>query len=247
MIERYVRPWLEGQGFHLSILWDPTDAQRFLLGLGFTLGLAIASVLLSLVIGVLGVALKSSPWRPVRQAVTAYVELFRNTPLLAQLYFFYFGLGSLLPMVEDADGHTGRMIGNFQWAVIVLGLHSGAFQIEALRGSIDAVPRSTIEAAQALGLHGRKLFRHLILPLALRNSLPALGNSLAQAVKSTSVAYAIAVPELLYACNRIWTDNFNVAEMMQVLLLMYFILLGGCALLMSRIEARFRLPGYHSR
>ena len=104
MIERYVRPWLEGQGFHLSILWDPTDAQRFLLGLGFTLGLAIASVLLSLVIGVLGVALKSSPWRPVRQAVTAYVELFRNTPLLAQLYFFYFGLGSLLPMVEDADG-----------------------------------------------------------------------------------------------------------------------------------------------
>jgi len=85
------------------------------------------------------------------------------------------------------------------------------------------------------------------LPRALGRLRPALGKSLAQSGKSTSVAYAIAVPGLLYACNRIWTDNFNVAEMMQVLLLTYFILLGACAWLMSKIEARYRLPGYQSR
>ena len=241
------REWLIEHGLNLTILWDPADGRRFLLGLGLTLALAVLAVALSLAIGVAGAAVKGSRFAAGRKAINAYVEVFRNTPLLAQMYFFFFGVGSLLPMVVNEQGEQVRLLGSFGWAVIVLGLHSGAFQIEALRGSIDAVPRSTIEAAQALGLHGRELFRHLILPLALRNSLPALGNSLAQAVKSTSVAYAIAVPELLYACNRIWTDNFNVAEMMQVLLLTYFILLGGCALLMSRIEARFRLPGYHSR
>jgi len=117
--------------------------------------------------------------------------------------------------------------------------------VEAIRGSLDAVPRSTIEAAQSLGLNPAQTFRKVVLPLALRNALPSVGNSLVQAVKATSVAYAIAVPELTYAANRIWSDNLNVPEMMVVLFITYFTLLGLVSMGMRAIERRLTLPGYH--
>ena len=84
---------------------------------------------------------------------------------------------------------------------------------------------------------------HSGLPLALWNSLPAAGNTVVQTIKSTSTAYAIAVPELLYASNRIWSDNFNVAEMMQVLLLVWLLLIGLSSWLLRRLEYHLRLPG----
>lgn len=239
----HVRAWMVEHGLNLTILWDGADARRFAMGLLLTLALAGLSVLASLVIGVAGVALQGSGVATARGAVQGYVELFRNTPLLAQMYFFFFGVGSLLPMVRDDGGEAVRMVGSFAWAVIVLGLHSGAFQIEALRGSIAAVPRSTIEAAEALGLNRVQIFRRVIWPLALRNSLPALSNSIAQCIKATSVAFAIAVPELTYACNRIWSDSFNVPVMILVLLATYLIMIGAVSHGMKIVERRLRLPG----
>jgi len=238
-----IREWMVEHGLNLTILWDPVDGRRFVLGLLLTLALAGLSIVLSLVIGVAGAALKGSRLAPVQKALAAYVEVFRNTPLLAQMYFFFFGIGSLLPMVVNEHGEQVRLLGGFGWAVIVLGLHSGAFQIEALRASIDAVPRSTVEAAQALGLSRLQIFRQVVGPLALRNSLPALSNSIAQTIKATSVAFAIAVPELTYACNRIWSDSFNVPVMIQILLVTYLLLIGGVSVLMRAIERRLQLPG----
>jgi len=238
-----VREWMVEHGLNLTILWDPVDGRRFMLGLLLTLALASLSIVLSLAIGVAGAALKGSRLAPVQKAVAAYVEVFRNTPLLAQMYFFFFGIGSLLPMVVNEQGEQVRLLGGFGWAVIVLGLHSGAFQIEALRASIDAVPRSTVEAAQALGLSQLQIFRQVVGPLALRNSLPALSNSIAQTIKATSVAFAIAVPELTYACNRIWSDSFNVPVMIQILLATYLLLIGGVSALMRAIERRLQMPG----
>ena len=237
------REWLIGHGFNLTILWDPADGRRFVLGLALTLALAALSIALSLAIGVAGAALKGARFAAGQQAVAAYVEVFRNTPLLAQMYFFFFGVGSLLPMVVNEQGEQVRLLGSFGWAVIVLGLHSGAFQIEALRGSMDAVPRSTVEAAEALGLNRLQIFRRVVAPLALRNSLPALSNSIAQTIKATSVAFAIAVPELTYACNRIWSDSFNVPVMIQILLATYLLLIGAVSALMRTIERRLQLPG----
>lgn len=237
------REWLIEHGLNLTILWDPADGRRFLLGLGLTLALAVLAVALSLAIGVAGAAVKGSSFAAGQKAINAYVEVFRNTPLLAQMYFFFFGVGSLLPMVVNEHGEQVRLLGSFGWAVIVLGLHSGAFQIEALRGSIDAVPRATVEAAEALGLSRLQIFRQVIAPLALRHSLPALSNSIAQTIKATSVAFAIAVPELTYACNRIWSDSFNVPVMIQILLVTYLLLIGGVSAGMRAIERRLQLPG----
>ena len=238
MSEISLRLWLEQHGLLLSIVWDPMDRQRFLLGLGLTLGLSVASIGLSLILGVFGAAGLGSR-RPLWRGISsAYVALFRNTPLLVQLFFFYFGVGALLPLVDGV-----RLLNGTQWAIIVIGLHNGAFQAQNLRAGIDAVPHSTLQAAAAFGLQGRTVLVHIVLPLALRNSLPAMGNTVVQTIKSTSIAYAIAVPELLYASNRIWSDNFNVAEMMQVLLVVWLLLIGVSSWLLRRLEAHLRLPG----
>ena len=238
MSEVNLRLWLEQHGLSLSIVWDPMDRQRFLLGLGLTLLLSLASIALSLLIGVVGAAGLGSRQGLWRGISGAYVALFRNTPLLVQLFFFYFGVGALLPLVDGV-----RLLNGTQWAIIVIALHSGAFQAVNLRAGIDGVPRATLQAAAALGMQERTVLRHIVLPLALRNSLPAMGNTVVQTIKSTSIAYAIAVPELLYASNRIWSDNFNVAEMMQVLLLIWLLLIGLSSWLLRRLEYHLRLPG----
>lgn len=238
MSEVNLRLWLEQHGLSLSIVWDPIDRQRFLLGLGLTLLLSLASIALSLLIGVVGAAGLGSRQGLWRGISGAYVALFRNTPLLVQLFFFYFGVGALLPLVDGV-----RLLNGTQWAIIVIALHSGAFQAVNLRAGIDGVPRATLQAAAALGMQERTVLRHIVLPLALRNSLPAMGNTVVQTIKSTSIAYAIAVPELLYASNRIWSDNFNVAEMMQVLLLVWLLLIGLSSWLLRRLEYHLRLPG----
>ncbi|WP_437882343.1 amino acid ABC transporter permease [Pseudomonas sp. LRF_L74] len=235
--------WLAG----LPAFASGADARRYLDGVRMTLELSLWSLSLSLLIGVLGAWMKASRLKPLRLAVGGYIELFRNTPLLAQVYFFYFGLGSLLPMASQADGSTERMVGNFSWAVIVLGLHAGAFKVEALRSGVDAVPAATLEAAAALGLSPLQVYRKVVLPLALRNALPAIGNSMVQGVKATSVAYAIAVPEMMSAANRLWTENFNVLQMMPVVLATYLLLVLAVTLLFKGLERGLRLPGYHYR
>lgn len=243
MTDSDLQTWLDGHGLVLSVLWDPLDRSRLVEGLGLTLGMALTCGLASLLIGALGVIAQRSarPW--VRGLVNGYVALWRSTPLLVQLFFLYFGLGALLPLTQGSDGSEVRLLDGTGWAIIAIALYSGAFQIEALRAGIDAVPDGLREAAVALGLHGRPLWLHILLPLALRNSLPAVGNNLIQTLKATSVAYAVAAPELLYAANRIWSDRFNVGEMMQVLLVTWLVLIGGSSWLLGRLEAHLRLPG----
>jgi polar amino acid transport system permease protein len=130
------------------------------------------------------------------------------------------------------------------WAVIGLSLYAGSFNVEIFRAGIEAVPRETIEAAEALGYTRLKAYAHIILPLALRISLPALNNNLVNLIKTTTIAYAIAVPEMLYVANQIWSDELNVPEMMNVLLVIYLFLVGVLVYAMGRWERALRVPGY---
>jgi polar amino acid transport system permease protein len=128
--------------------------------------------------------------------------------------------------------------------VICLSLYAGAFNVEIFRAGIEAVPRETLEAAEALGYSRLKAYLHVVLPLAFRISLPALNNNLVNLVKTTTIAYAIAVPEMLYVANQIWSDELNVAEMMNVLLVIYVSLVGVLVYGMGRWERMMRIPGY---
>ena len=142
----------------------------------------------------LAAGLASFKW--LRLVVAGFISLFRNTPPLVQIYFFYFGLGYVLPRVPDASGSLQPLLSNVQWAIISLSLFAGAFNIEIFRSGIEAVSRSTIEAAESARLFALADLSQRRPAAGLPRRLPALGNNLVNLVKTTNLAYAIAVPEL---------------------------------------------------
>jgi polar amino acid transport system permease protein len=231
--------WLhDTTGINLTIFYDAFDRGRFASGFWMTVKLSVVCIVLSVVIGIAGAWVQGSRFRIARTIVHWYIQAFRNTPPLVQLYFFYFGLGSLL------KGVTGPYVTNVTWAIISLSFFAGAFNVEIFRSGIEAVPRTTIEAAESLGFSRLSTYLRIVFPLAFRISLPALNNNLVNLVKTTTLAYAIAVPEMLYVSSQIWSDELNVPVMMNVLLLAYFFLVGVLVVLMNRWERAIKVPGF---
>lgn len=236
--------WLyETTGINLSIFYDAFDRAHFLAGLLVTLRLSAVCIVLSVVIGIIGAWLQESRLKFVRVLVYWYIQFFRNTPPLVQLFFFYFGLGGLLTSTTSTGGHV-PLVGNFTWAIVSLSFFAGAFNTEIFRSGVQAISGTTIEAAQSLGFSRLRTYLLIVFPLALRISLPALANNLVNLVKTTTLAYAIAVPEMLYVTSQIWSDELNVPELMNVLLVCYVILAGALAYLMRRWERALHLPGF---
>ena len=244
-IPDWFRELYQSTGLNFTVFYDAYDWNRYVSGLKMTLLLSVTTILLSLVIGAIGALIQSGPSRLLRGLVNAFVVIFRNTPPLVQLFFFYFGLGTMLPATEAASGMREPLLNNVQWAIISLSLFAAAFNVEIFRSGIEAVPKTTIEAAEALGYKRFKAYRHIVLPLAIRVCLPALNNNLVNLLKTTTLAYAIAVPETLYALKQIWSESQNVLEMMILLLATYGVLVGVLVWLMHRWERAMHIPGYH--
>lgn len=231
-------------GINLPFLYDDYDRNRMIDGFFMTVKLSVVCLFFSVIIGIVGAWLQNSPLKWTRRIVNGYIQLFRNTPPLVQLYFFYFAIGTILPKVANDYGGQEPMLGSFAWAVISLSFFAGAFNVEIFRSGIEAVPNSTIEAAEALGFSRLQIYKDITLPLAFRVILPALNNNLVNLVKTTTLAYAIAVPEMLYEANQIWSDNVNVTEMMLFMLLSYFLLVGILVYGMNRWERAMKIPGF---
>ena len=231
-------------GINLPFLYDSYDRNRMIEGFFMTVKLSVVCLFFSVIIGMIGAWLQGSPLKWTRRIVNGYIQLFRNTPPLVQLYFFYFAIGTILPKVANDYGGEEPILGSFAWAVISLSFFAGAFNVEIFRSGIEAVPDSTIEAAEALGFSRLQVYKDITLPLAFRVILPALNNNLVNLVKTTTLAYAIAVPEMLYEANQIWSDNVNVTEMMLFMLLSYFLLVGVLVFGMHRWERAMKIPGF---
>lgn len=236
--------WLNDRtGLNFSVFTDSFDGGRFLTGLITTIELSVLCMVLSVLLGLLGVWLLDIGRVP-RAIVRGYVQVFRNTPPLVQLAFFYFALGGLLPAITDISGTPVPPISGFGWAVVSFSLFAGAFNVEIFRSGIEAVPSAMVEAADSLGYTRLQLYRHVLFPLGLRICLPALTNNMVNLVKTTTLAYAIAVPELLYAAAQIWGEVMNVREMMDLLLVVYIVLIALLVWVMERWERALRVPGY---
>lgn len=231
-------------GINLTFIHDEFDRDRLLDGFLTTIELSLICLALSVLIGIVGAWLQGSRLVWTRRIVQGYIQFFRNTPPLVQLYFFYFAIGGLLPTVEGRFGLPEPLIGNYAWAVLSLSFFAGAFNVEIFRSGIEAIPESTVEAADSLGFNRLQIYAWIVLPLAFRVCLPALNNNLVNLVKTTTLAYAIAVPEMLYMANQIWSDSVNVPEMMTFLLIAYVLLVGVLVGFMHRWERAMRLPGY---
>jgi polar amino acid transport system permease protein len=239
---QFVWDWFRGlyeaTGINLTIFYDAFDRGRFASGFWMTVKLSVVCIVASVAIGVVGAWIQGSRFRTARTLVYWYIQAFRNTPPLVQLYFFYFGLGALL------KGVGGPLVSNVTWAIVSLSFFAGAFNVEIFRAGVEAVPRTTLEAAESLGFSRLQAYVRVVLPLAFRISLPALNNNLVNLVKTTTLAYAIAVPEMLYVSSQIWSDELNVPVMMNVLLICYFVLVGIVVYAMHRWERAIRVPGF---
>lgn len=239
----WFRQFYERTGINLTFIYDDFDRARMIKGFVLTIELAIITIVLSILIGVFGAWLQGSRFVWMRRIIAGFISFFRNTPPLVQIYFFYFGIGYLLPRVSDGAGAFVPMISNLQWAIISLSLFAGAFNIEIFRSGIEAVPKAMVEAATGFGFTRWQIYRLVVLPIALRVCLPALGNNLVNLVKTTNLAYAIAVPELLYVSKQIWSDATNVREMMVFVLVAYLVLVFALVWVLNGIERRLAVPG----
>jgi polar amino acid transport system permease protein len=237
--------WLNtSYGVNLSVFYDPYDRVRFARGLWTTVWLSLVSIGFSVLIGIIGAWAQGARSRVLRTIVRAYIQFFRNTPPLIQLYFFYFAVGSYVPLVATDTGQLAPAVGSLFWAVVSLSFFAGAFNVEIFRSGIEAVPHSMIETVESLGYTRSQAYRHVIFPIAFRFCLPALTNNLVNLVKTTTLTYAIAVPELIYVSAQIWSDALNVREMMNLLLVIYLTLVGILVFVMRRWERALRMPGF---
>lgn len=239
----YFRSLYDATGLNFNVFYDRYEFDRFLAGASNSLQLIFWTLSLSLVIGVIGAWAQKSRNIVLRVTMDAYIQAFRNTPPMIQLLFFFFGLGTLMPTV-DMGGYSQPLISSFGWAIISLGIFGGAFNVEIFRSGLEAVPDSTLEAAESLCFSRWQTYLYIALPLAFRISLPALTNNLVSLAKTTSLAYVIAVPEMTYVLNQVWSDNVNVPEMMLLLFLFYIIVVTALASVLHFIERKVALPGY---
>jgi len=232
--------WLDDRyGLNFSPFTDAFDGERILLGLRTTVELSLTCIVLSILLGLIGAWMLSTRSRLAQGVVRFYVQAFRNTPPLVQLAFFYFAVGGLLPSAGRSP-----LIDGYGWAVISFSLLAGAFNVEIFRSGVEAVPSMMVEAAAGLGFSRLQTYRYVLAPLGLRICLPALTNNLVNLVKTTTLAYAIGVPELLYAAGQIWSEVMNVREMMYLLLVIYIALIAILVWVMERWERALRIPGY---
>jgi polar amino acid transport system substrate-binding protein len=153
-------------------------------GAAMTLGLSLASFLIACPFGLLLAVLRLYAGGLARMAAAAYVEVFRGTPLLLQLYVLYFGIADLI------------RLGPVTAAILGLGLNYAAYEAEVHRGALLSLPRGQSEAARALGLNEIQTLRHVLLPQSLRNALPALTNDFVALLKDSSLVSVITVVEL---------------------------------------------------
>ncbi|MEM5318147.1 amino acid ABC transporter permease [Paraburkholderia sp. JHI869] len=193
-------------------------------GVEVTLGLTAVSTVLGGALGIAGASLAVAGPRWVRALVASYVELIRNTPFLVQLFFVFFGLPGL-----------GVQINEMQAAVLAMTVNLGAYATEIVRAGIDSIPRGQRQAAMALGLQGRQVFRFVVLPQALANVFPALLGQVLIVMLGSAVVSQISVPDLTYAANFIQSRNFRSFESYVIVTVIYLLLSIVLRLLVNRL------------
>jgi polar amino acid transport system permease protein len=193
-----------------------------------TIGLALGGMALAIVIGIGGVVLRDSRFKPARWLVIGFVELIRNTPFLVQIYFIYFAL----PL-------AGVRLDPSPTAIIALGVNGGAYAIEIIRGGVQSIGKGQIEAGLALGLRKLLVFRLIVLKPALRAIFPSLASQFILLTLTTSIASAVSAYELTSVAKRIESDSFRSFEVYGTVTVLYLVISWLIMHLLSFISSRF--------
>ena len=215
-----------GYAWDFSFLW----AYRWLIlaGLGVTIAYTVGTILIGLVIGLVTGLLRLSRNPMITAPLVAYVEIFRCTPLLVQIVWFYYALPVVLGI--DIPAHVA--------AVLVLSLYTGAFYAEIIRGGVNSIERGQWDAARAIGMRRNQVMRHVILPQAVKRMIPPFMNQSIIQLKNTSLVSTIAVADLLYQGTIITAATYRPLEVYTMVAIIYFLVLFPLTLAAQQVERR---------
>ena len=214
-----------GYRFQFQVIWENWDL--LLAGVGLTLQLSALAIVLGLVVGIVGALCRTSGNRYVSLLAAAYVEALRNTPLLVQLLFLFFGISSL-----------GPRLGSTQAALLALTINFGAYATEIIRAGIQSIDHSQIEAGMSLGLNRRQVFRLVVLKPAIANIYSALTSQMVLLLLLSSVVSQISAKELTFMGNFLRSRTFRDFEVYFALALIYVALALGFKLLAQLCHRR---------
>jgi polar amino acid transport system permease protein len=215
----------------------------YLIGAKNTVLLAILAVITGVMIGILLAIARVGKNRPIRFVATAYVEFIRGTPVLVQLFIIYYGLqaiGIRFPDIPLMSKILGINFADFMAGVITMGINSGAYVCEIFRSGIQSIDKGQTEASRSLGLSYPKTLMYVVIPQAIRNVLPALGNEFVSVIKESSIVSIIGIADLMYKANTVRGNTFQPFEPLLVAAFVYFLMTFPLSKLLARIERGMR-------
>ena len=208
----------------------------FLEGVQNTLIIAVFTVLFGTLLGILLAVAKMSNFKPLKWLSTAYIEFFRGTPLMVQLMFIFYGLPMIgitfpeIPFIENFQ--------RFAAGIVAMSLNSAAYVAEVIRSGIQAVDVGQMEASRSLGFNNAQSMLLVILPQAIKNILPALGNEFVTVIKESSIVSVIGIADLMYRTNGVKAKNYKTLECLFIAAIIYFILTFVSSRLIALMERR---------
>jgi glutamate/aspartate transport system permease protein len=240
--------------FRWSVLWESPYGAWLLQGLKNTIVISVIAWVIALALGLTLGMLRTAPWPWPRAVASIWVEFFRNTPLLVQLFFWYFAVPQLLPgplrdRVNSLNVGTplGTLNYEFLAALVGLGIYTSARVGETIRAGIQSIPRQLTEAALSSGLSLGQAYCHVLIPLGVRIVIPPITTEFLTIFKNSSVAVTIGFAELTFQTQQINSYTFRGLEAVTAATLVYLAISLTIAAGMSRVERRLTIPGLIAR
>ncbi|MBI4754440.1 MAG: amino acid ABC transporter permease [Betaproteobacteria bacterium] len=236
--------WNWGLFFQLVSDTDETWLEMLVSGLGWTLAVSACAWIVAFSVGSLVGVLRTTSHRGLARVGDAYVELFRNVPLLVQFFLWYFVLPGLSSEVRQWVTGLDPATHQFFTAILCLGLFTAARIAEQVRSGIQSLSRGQRQAGYALGLTQPQTYRHVLLPMAYRIIIPPLTSELMNLIKNSSVALTIGLTELTFRTREMGEVTFAYFEAFTAATVIYVIVAMSSNRVMAWLERRVAVPGY---
>ena len=215
----------------------------FIEGAGITIILSFVTVLLGAITGTLFALMKLSNSKVLRGIATVYIEIIRGTPLIVQVFILYFGtaqvvqdLGYTLPQIQV----FGNDLVSFASIVLAMTLNSTAYIAEIIRSGIESIDKGQMEAARSLGLTHRMAMTQVIIPQAIKNILPALGNEFITVIKESSIVSVVGIRELMFSASVVQGTTYKIFTPLITAAVLYFILTFTLSKVLGIAERRMK-------
>jgi len=232
--------------FDWSVLWREPYGEWMLEGIWLTLQIGFLALIIALILGILIGVMRAMPWKLLRLVSTIYVEIFRNVPFLVQLFFWFYAgpmiFGKTLQFKINAISEL-----NYYVAVVGLGLYTASRVAEHVRAGFASIGQGQYQAALSTGMSQLQMYRHIMIPHALRLILPPLTTEFLTIFKNSSVAMTIGVAETTFMSYKIDSDTFHGLEATTGAMFVYLVLGMTVVKIMNYVEAKYRIHGLVGR